>query len=235
MSKRFILYASLLAVLGGIAVLIFQWYVQSGATARVTEKDVLKARQKFGVAGPPTPAVPAPLPASQTIRLAIGALGLADDNQNRQLMDLVTAQMSSAPALELVERQSLDKVLAELQMSLCSLVRAKDAIVAGKLLRADWFLLGTGTSVAGTNSVVVRVVDARTGILRDAGVFVSGQAPTRLASNIAAFIRQCRKNASSGKQPVYLAIGTFQDLGINSRQAGFPSQLRGYLTAAFKD
>jgi hypothetical protein len=234
MNKRFLLVACLLATLGGVAVLLFHGYVRSGWRDQVTEKDILKARRRLHVAEPPAPAAVAPLPASQTIRLAIGSLGLPDDNQNRQLADLITAEMSGVPALELVERQSLDKVLAELQISLSSLVRAKDAIAVGRLLRADWFLLGTGTSVAGTNSIVVRVVDARTGILRDAGVFISSQTPTGLASSIAGFIRQCRKSASSGKQAVYLAIGTFQDLSINSRQAGFPSQLRGYLTAAFQ-
>ena len=200
----------------------------------LTQKEIIEASRRFHGAQPAVQAAPASLPASRSIRLAVGSLGLADDSQNRQLVDLVTAELSGAPGLELVERQSLDKVLAELHMSLSGLFRAKDAVAVGKLLRADWFLLGTRTLVAGSNSIVVRVVDARTGIMRDAGVFASGQTPTGLASKIAEFMRQCRKNASLGQQAVYLAVGTFQDLGINSRQADFPTQLRGYLIAAFQ-
>ena len=234
MNKRFLLVALLVAVMGIGAVLLLQWYIHANSAGPVTRKDLIEASQRLHMAQPVVQSVSAPLPTSQSIRLAIGALGVPDDDQNRQLGDLVTAELSGAPGLELVERQSLDKVLAELQLSLSGLVRAKDAVTVGKLLRADWFLLGTGTIVAGTNVIVVRVVDARTGILRDAGAFVSGQAPAGLALNLASFVRQCRQNASSGKQPVYLAIGTFQDLGINSRQAGFPTQLRGYLMAAFQ-
>ena len=33
---------------------------------------------------------------------------------------------------------------------------------------------------------------------------------------------------------MYLAIGTFEDLSVNNRQADFPTQLRGYLTAAYQ-
>jgi hypothetical protein len=213
-NKRFILVAALLVALGGAAVLLLHWYAHSGDGAVLTQQEILEASRKLQAMVPTAQAAPVPLAASRSIRLAVGSLGLADDNQNRQLGDLVTAELSGAPGLELVERQSLDKVLAELQLSLSGLVRAKDAIAVGKLLRADWFLLGTGTMVAGMNAIVVRVVDARTGILRDAGAFISGQGPAGLTSDLATFVRQCRKNASSGKQPVYLAIGTFQDLGI---------------------
>ena len=33
---------------------------------------------------------------------------------------------------------------------------------------------------------------------------------------------------------VYLAIGSFQDLGLNNRFATFPAQLRAYLTTAYQ-
>jgi hypothetical protein len=102
------------------------------------------------------------------------------------------------------------------------------------LLKADWFLLGTGAKINGTNSIVIRLVDARTGILRDAGVFSSDKPLAQLARDIAAFARQSRQNTASGKIPVFLAIGTFEDLSVNNRQAGFPAQLRGYLMAAYQ-
>ena len=159
---------------------------------------------------------------------------MADDDQNGRLADLVLAELNGAQGLNLVERQSLETVLRELDLSLSGLVRAKDAVRAGKLLKADWFLLGTRAQINGTNSIVLRLVDARTGILRDAGVFSNDKPATQLAGEIAAFVRQSRQEAASAKTPVFLAIGVFQDLSVNSRQAEFPAQLRGYLTAAYQ-
>jgi hypothetical protein len=237
MNKRSLILIGLLLVGGGLTWLIVRWHNgREEYEADYSEQDLAKAIARVHPNAPTQPVVlPQPLlDPSHRVRLAIGWLGLQDETRNGQVADLLTAELTGAKGLELVDRQSLGTVLRELELNLSGLVRAKDAIRVGKLVRADWFMLGTGTSIAGTNSIVVRVVDARTGILRDSGIFVSSQPPTGLASDIATFIRQCRKSASSGKHPVYLAIGTFRDLSINSRQAGFPSQLRGYLTAAYQ-
>jgi hypothetical protein len=167
--------------------------------------------------------------------LAIGGLGLVDDDQNRQLADLVTADLTGVEGFNLVERQSLDSILKEMNLSLSGLVRANDAVRVGKLLKADWFLLGTRAKINGTNSIVVRVVDAHTGIFQDAGAFSANKSPAQLATDIAEFVRQSRQNAAIAKPRVYLAIGVFEDLSVNNRQADFPSQLRGYLAAAYRD
>ena len=136
---------------------------------------------------------------------------------------MLTAELTGAKGLELVERQSLDKVLREMAMNLSGLVRARDAVRAGKLLRAEWFLLGTTAKVNGRDSLVVRIVDARTGIMRDGTVFTSEGEPTRLAGELAAFVRQSRKAAAEARPRLYLAIGAFEDLSLNNRQAAFPS------------
>src|ERR1019366_370507 len=78
------------------------------------------------------------------------------------------------------------------------------------------------------------VVDARTGVMRDAGVFPADRPSTQLAADLAAFLRQCRQNAARPKLRVYLAVGAFEDLSANNRQADFPAQVRGYLTAAYQ-
>jgi hypothetical protein len=134
MNKRFVLIACLLAAVGGLAVVLFRWYVSSDGSAQITEKDIIKARRKLQGSEPlaqPAQAAPVPVPLSRSVRLAIGSLGFADDSQNRQHADLVTAELTGASGLELVERQSLDKVLRELELNLSGLVRAKDAIRAG--------------------------------------------------------------------------------------------------------
>jgi tetratricopeptide (TPR) repeat protein len=180
------------------------------------------------------PVLPPPMPNKVRVRLAIGSLGFGGDDADRQLSDLVLAQLSDAPGLDLVERQSLDKVLGELGLNLSGLVRANDAVRAGKLLHADWFLLGTRAKIAGTNSVVVRIVDARTGIMRDAGVVAEGDLQTQLAGGLASFVREARQSAVAPKPRVYLAIGAFEDLSANNRLADFATQLRGDLISAYR-
>jgi hypothetical protein len=238
MKNRFLFWTIIVILAGGTAMTIrFLSTQRAGQRAfgePLSDQDLARAFRKMHGSDATEAAPLKPLELKRSVRLAFGSLGLADDEQNGRLGDLVLTELSGAQGLELVERQSLEKVLHELNMSLSGFIRAKDAVRAGKLLKADWFLLGTGAKINGTNSIVIRVVDARTGILRDARAFQSGKPLAQLAIEIAAFVRQSRQNAASAKMPVFLAIGTFQDVSINNRQAGFPSQLRGYLTAAYQ-
>src|SRR2546422_265700 len=125
MSKRSLLIVGLLAVLGGSAVLLFHVYVRSGWSDDITEKDLIKASKQLQSGAPSPPTAPVSIPLSRSIRLAVGSLGLATDSQNLELADLLTAELSAARGLELVDRASLDKVLREMEMNLSGLVRAK--------------------------------------------------------------------------------------------------------------
>jgi tetratricopeptide (TPR) repeat protein len=209
-------------------------YVQPPERSEFTQKDLAQGLIRAGRAATDAPApVYLPIDIKRPVRLAIGSLGFGLDNQNESVQDLVLAQLTGAPGLELVERQSLERVLDELNLSMSGLVRAKDALRAGKLVKADWFLLGSPVNVAGTNSIVLRLVDARTGIMRDAGVFSVDQPATQIAADIARFVRESRENAARPEGHTFLAIGAFEDLSVNRRQAAFPQQLRSYLTAAY--
>lgn len=236
--RKFLLPVGGLVVLGmGLAVYLT---LQSGTSqTRPFSDQELAARstalsEQFDETNRPQPAVYVPLKIAEHVRLAVGGLGLANESQDWQLGDLVTADLSDAPGLQLVERQSLDAVLRELHLSLYGFVRAKEAVRVGKLLQVDWFLLGAEAQINGTNSLVVRLVDARTGVMRDAGVIYGGRPPVELAADLAAFVRQSRQNAAQAKARVYLAVGAFEDLSVNNRRADFPKQLRSYLTAAYQ-
>ena len=171
---------------------------------------------------------------ARRIRLAVGWLGLPNEAQNRQIADLIVAQFSSEKNLELVDRQSLDAVLREGELSLSGLVRADGAIRVGKLLRADWFLMGSSAVVGGANSLVARIVDSRTGTMRDIALLPLQKEPARLAGELAQFVRQCRASASSAKPRLYVSIGDFDDMSLNSHQAAFGEQLRANLAAALR-
>ena len=236
MSKRFLVGAGITAlVVVSLGICLNYWERKSADSvhATITQADVREFAAKLGRTNQPTPSAPAPLPLSRPVRLAIGSLGLADDDQNRQLDDLITAELTGARGFNLVERQSLDAILKEMNLSLSGLVRARDAVRVGKLVRADWFLLGTPTTLHGINSMVVRLVDARTGVMLDGGVFAQKAVP-ELAADLAGFVRQSRQAAAEGRPRMYLAIGAFGDVSVNNRQADFPTQLRGYLIAAYQ-
>jgi len=101
------------------------------------------------------------LAAARATGVAIGGLGLAAEADNQKLGDLATAGLTGMPGIELVERQSLAAVLQELNLNWSGFVRAKDAVRAGKLLKADWFVFGTRTELNHTHAIVVRVVKRR--------------------------------------------------------------------------
>jgi tetratricopeptide (TPR) repeat protein len=179
-----------------------------------------------------------PLPTSEqsvrSIRLAIGSLGLPDEEHNNQLGDLLAAGLTSAEGFDLVERRSLETALRELELNFSGLVRAGDAVRAGHLLRADWFLLGTATQVNGTNAILARIVDVRTGIIRDLAVFREPAQLPILASELTDFVRRSGQTTNSAESHVYLAIGGFEDLSVNNRLASFPVTLRASLAASYQ-
>jgi tetratricopeptide (TPR) repeat protein len=240
MNKRSLIMAGGLLVIGGLIVLgVWMHNASPEESAAPTQEQLRKYLAARGTKLPTSSqaAVPIkPIAPNQSVRLAIGWLGLTGAGQNEQVADLVLVRLGSAKNLQTIDRQSLDKVLQESDLSLSGLVRAQSAVKVGKLLRADWFLLGSAAQVNGTNYIVVRIVDARTGVMRDAAVFGAQKGATQLASDLAGFIVQSRTAASrAGKPREYLAMGTFQDLSLNNTQAEFPDKLRGYLMSALQN
>jgi tetratricopeptide (TPR) repeat protein len=236
MNKRFFLGGILLVIVAAAAALVVNRRLDQAVTLpAITDHELSRiASNANGVPQMPGVTPLAAIPATQAVRLAIGSLGLADDERNAQVADLLTAELTSTTGLQLVERQNFDKVLHEMQLSLSGLVRAKDAVKVGKLLKADWFLLGTDSVVNGTNVIVVRIVDARTGVLRDAAMVASSESATQLAFELAAFLRRSRQEAANPRTKTYLAIGSFEDLSLNSRQATLPQDIRSYLIADYQ-
>lgn len=234
MRRRFIGIAISVLAAGVATVLFFSWQAEHDSISAPppTDNELFDlAMQRHGdLAGQTASVSVTPIEATQSIRLAIGSFGLSDDSKNRELADLVVARLAGTKGVELVERQSLSAALKETELNLSELVRAADAVRIGKLLRADWVLLGNVL----TNSIVIRIVDGRTGVIRDAGV-VAGESPLTSASAIAEFVRQSREAATRATRRVFLAIGGFGDVGINNRQANVPSQLHNYLIAAYRN
>src|ERR1035441_8352469 len=237
MNKRSILEFRRVLFRSGLAWLLVHWYTEREAQLpSFSEKDLVKAAARLHPGAPTQTAVlpEAPIDPSHRVRLAIGWLGLPDEVRNGQVADLLTAELTGAKGLELVDRQSLGTVLRELELNLSGLVRAKDAVRVGKLLHAEWFLLGNTAPAGASKAVIARIVDARTGVMRDVGVFSCDGASLTIAKELGEFVRGCRQAGGETKPHRFLAVGTFQDLSVNNRLGEFPAQLRAQLIEAYR-
>ena len=165
-----------------------------------------------------------------TIRLAVGTLGLSPEKRDGELADLIAARLSGVPEFDLVERRELNRVLTEASLGFSGIVRAKDAVRFGTLLRADQFLLGSSFSINGTNRLIIRLVDGRTGVIRAINVFRDSGSLENLAGEIAGYVRAESKRPPQGDRN-FLAIGVIQNLGVNNRFPEFPAQMRGSVAA----
>src|SRR5207249_11599030 len=133
--KRFLIISMIVLVAGGLAALLVHRHFDQTSTGPATEEEFYKAGIKMGNTNAPPPEAPKALDPKKRIRLAICSLGLSDEASNSQISDLIAAELSHEKNIELVERQSLQRVLGEIQMNLSGLVRAKDAVRVGKLWR----------------------------------------------------------------------------------------------------
>src|SRR5688500_16283088 len=103
--------------------------------------------------------------ATNVVRLAIGTFGITPASRDGALADLLTAGLSAAPGFEVVERREVDRLIQEQGVKFSGLMKANDAVRIGRLLPVDQFLLGTSISLNGTNRLVIRLVDARSGTM----------------------------------------------------------------------
>jgi len=78
------------------------------------------------------------------------------------LEDILFLEISSQPYARLVERAALRQILKEHELNLSGLVKAENAVAAGKLIGADFLLFAT----ADAQNVAVRLIDAATGKVR---------------------------------------------------------------------
>ncbi len=174
-----------------------------------------------------------PLQPGQRIRLAIGPLGLAG-SQDGAVNDLLTAQLSKVDRFELVERRELERVLREVELGAGGLVRAADAVKVGRLARADWFLLGSLGRTSTTNAILARLVDARSSVVREVAILPWRGTGLAAADDLTSFLQRAAAviSGTNASRRGYLALGSFEDLGVNNRYADLPQRLKTHLTTS---
>jgi tetratricopeptide (TPR) repeat protein len=169
------------------------------------------------------------------IRLAIGGFAVRTDASDIQkldarLTDLLTVRLSQTGDFGLVERQEIESVVKEISLSLSQLSKSEDAIKVGKMLRADWIVVGSISKVEGGDAVIVKIVDAKTGILRDmTGLALEENDLSSAVEHIATFLAGSIRRPPNSAQRIYIGIGGFEDMSINNRYPDFRKDLRASL------
>ena len=177
---------------------------------------------------------------NSTVRLAVmdfetGPVVLRLRAQAGILADAMVSKLAAVQGFELIERTELDRSLREASFSLSGLARPAEAIRLGKLLRADWLVLGAFLRLDATNMVLCKIVDAQTGVLRDLTIQTFPE--TNLlatAEMLAAFITASRQPAHRLNERLYLGIGAFDDLSLYRRHPEFSEQFQAALSRRFQ-
>ena len=78
------------------------------------------------------------------------------------LTDQVHVLMASLPAVTLVDRAEIDKVIQEQELALTGLVDANRAVELGKLLSAQYILVGRASRVGESYYLVLRLIEVET-------------------------------------------------------------------------
>ena len=167
-------------------------------------------------------------------RLAIGPLGTGSDSLTGTLMDLLAAELTASNRFELVERASLQTALREIGLSLAGYAKPADSLRLGHLLRADLMLLGGSASMKQTNTLVARLVDAHTGVILDMTIIPAPYENLRRAAAALAKFANEAGRSGSGAPSTFLAVSTFENLGVNRRYPNFSDDLAAAIVASYQ-
>ena len=132
-------------------------------------------------ADPVEPATPS-VRTGETVRLAIGPLGAGAVAVESKVADLLVATLSSDPKLQLVERREISRLFAELELGAAGAVKTADATRLGRLVKADWLLLGAPYRDRTTTNAVIRLVEASSGIVRELSVLSLAASPVEASA-----------------------------------------------------
>ncbi len=97
--------------------------------------------------------------------------------------ELLTAELSNSPKIKLVEREDLDKLLQELRLSLLGVTNPRLASRIGKMLNAQFMIIGAVSDVGTEFIINARIVDVATSrIIGGVGVRLRQQDVIALSS-----------------------------------------------------
>jgi TolB-like protein len=90
---------------------------------------------------------------------------VATQGLGRTLADRISEQLSGRPDLRLIDRESLQKILEELSLASLDIADRESQLRLGKLLGAQYLIMGGYTSLAGGLRIDGRIVEVEKGVV----------------------------------------------------------------------
>jgi hypothetical protein len=152
---------------------------------------------------------------SNGVRLAVGPFFAPTANDSLQsvgvaLADLLTAELSHESHFQLVERDKVQAVCRELNLSASGLVARNSVAKLGQLLACDWFVSGSLVPCGARTLVWTKVIDVRKGVILDiAAQELQTSDLSATATNIAAFVQTAKSEPRSRQ---FIALGLITDM-----------------------
>lgn len=168
-------------------------------------------------------------------KIAIGDVGLQRE-QNSAATDLIIAELANEQRAEFLERQNLETLLREAQLSLSGRIAPDQAVRLGQAINVDWFILGTRSAVTNSEAIFLKLVEARTGVIRDVRpIPIQRQIDLpKFVTESSAFIRDNLAASNAPTRRRFVTIGSFEDLSVGGRLRTLPTQIRNYLLNAYQ-
>jgi hypothetical protein len=164
----------------------------------------------------------------QKPRLAILASG---GNQAQAIVDLVEVSLSGKNDIEVIDRDQVDKVLAEHRLQSKNMVSFDDRLSTARLLGCDVFAELRGFAEKEQRALVLRALDARSGarlidVSIDLSLSLEGQVQS-VAVAIGDALQKVR-NGEEGKG-IPVSIGEIREVGLPVEYRHLPGTLRPLL------
>ena len=160
---------------------------------------------------------PAISPAAQPkpLRVAVGPFFAPVGNEKLQqaskvLPELLTVALSGESKFQLVEREKVQAIWSELNLTAAGLVARENVLKVGRVLACDWLISGSFVQASGRTHIWTKLIDIRTGIVLDLNDSpYDGADFSQTVPAIAAFLA---KAGSSSKGRQFIVMGPFVDM-----------------------
>lgn len=161
---------------------------------------------------------------SNSLRVAVGPFfatkqDFATVKLATALPDLLAVELSSSTQFQLIEREQTHVFMKELNLTASGAVESGSMLKLGKLLGADWLISGSFIGHEREPGVWIKVIDIRTGIVRDAKLIpYSTSDPNSTFKAMAEFVH---KTKSVPSKEEFVAFGQIVDISARTNQASF--------------
>ncbi len=160
---------------------------------------------------------PAISPAAQPkpLRVAVGPFFAPVGNEkleqaSKVLPELLTVALSGESKFQLVEREKVQAIWSELNLTAAGLVARENVLKVGRVLACDWLISGSFVQASGRTHIWTKLIDIRTGIVLDLNDSpYDGADFSQTVPAIAAFLA---KAGSSSKGRQFIVMGPFVDM-----------------------